>query len=446
MSTYPGRIRVRFPEFGHAAQRLTAAQKDLLRARGILTDSVRGISWKVGADAAIRHSLNTISEDLDQSARLLSMMQVVLGEADAAYHALDKGQYTAYRRTNQHRWSEFPKQWSDLLKEHYGKDTESAEGSYSWLERLLLRETGEYSHKDSAGHRIMDWFKDIGNAVKNIGDSKIAGLFGSMFGYLDSMFNIFDEKTSILEREFKLTKSSASLYTGFFSFAKANGMIPDPVKKQWKGRMDVIGVVGNLFGVGEAVVKFGRTGTGADAAGIGNSGADLLNGIFKIGKDAERVKGLKGVFKSSDLWCVFGKTILSTGGQTYDSIKKYAADGRWDWNDTACTGIEGAVAGLDAMVSGLTFGVVSLDNFNSSPAQLSQAMENGTASYGKSISNYIMNHKDLLDDYNSSSSGLHQTRVVVYASIRQNGEKVVNRMHETGEAIGNWWSRTFKWW
>lgn len=446
MSTYPGRIRVRFPEFGHAAQGLTAAQTDLLRAGGILADSVRGISWKVGSDAAIQRSLNTISADLDKSVRLLSMMQTVLGEADAAYHALDQGQYTDYRRTHEQRWSEISMQWSDILKTHYGKDVESAEGSYSWLERLLLRETGTYSHKDSTGHRIMDWLKDIGSAVKNIGDSKGAGLFGSMFGYLDSLFNIFDEKTSVLEREFKLTKSSASLYSSIFSFAKAKGMLPDSVKKQWQGRMDAIGVVGSLFGVGESVVKFGRTGTGADAAGIGNAGADLLNGIYKIGKDAERVKGLKGLYQPADLWCTFGKTILSAGGQTYDSIKKYAADGRWDVNDTACTGLEGAVAGLDAMVSGLSFGAISLDNFGSSPAQFSQALEDGAASYGKSIGNYILNHQDLLDDYNSSGHWIHQTRVVAYAAIRQGGEKVANKMHEAGEAIGNWWSRRFNWW
>lgn len=168
----------------------------------------------------------------------------------------------------------------------------------------------------------------------------------------------------------KLCKESGDLWKDLYDWAvKGLGDPKDATgifSEANQDRIAGLGVISSMFGFGSSWeevrdgIASGSYGSFGEAMNdlltkVGGSGVDLAkSAVGALGTD-----GLStGVYNPGMLWATFGKTVLSTAGQTFESIGHYSADGSWSATDTGATMIETSVAGLYTLADGLSLGIL----------------------------------------------------------------------------------------
>ena len=107
---------------------------------------------------------------------------------------------------------------------------------------------------------------------------------------------------------------------------------------------------------------------GSSTANIGKETVGFGKTLYLIGKDP--------VFKyPAHVYTSILQSAMDVAGQTYDSIHKYKEDGHWSLEDTAYTGIEASVKGLDTLLSKISFGVFSLKTAGTSAGDTAKWLE-----------------------------------------------------------------------
>lgn len=205
-----------------------------------------------------------------------------------------------------------------------------------------------------------------------------------------------------------LTKSSSELWTALYK-AYEHMDKSDLMKFSWGPKVAALGIFSSsagLFGkIAEAIGGDNSTGWN-----IASNFFDAGSGVFDVGKSiyefknfAELANKSQGLWTSAGQWATLGETVTSTFSQAFKSIGEYSADGKWDLGDTAATGIDSAVVGLEKLISGVTFGTISAKTFGTSTDEMSKVIKNTAGKTGENAGNYILKNKDMLNKYQNGN-------------------------------------------
>jgi hypothetical protein len=121
--------------------------------------------------------------------------------------------------------------------------------------------------------------------------------------------------------------------------------------------------------------------------------------------------------------------VLSTVSTGFKSYDKYNEDGTIDLGEAGKIGIESGVVGLSRVVSGLTFGIVNIDE--ETCANVSSSIETWAEDLGEESRQYGANNPYLLDLY--KKGGINK-----YFACATSLSMVQN------EKIGNWLQGLFQ--
>lgn len=280
----------------------------------------------------------------------------------------------------------------------------------------------------------------IANPILSLLDKKMdigeAGLAKGGLSYIASLYNFFTgDKRGLTGAAdlFDLSDKSIGLWTKWYDYIKGKDTLS-------RG----LGIAGSSFGLVSSTLKvvdkinsgnLGPAGVAGEVIGLGDSALDIWESIEKlkhVGDATPNFIDSGGLYSPLTLWSAFGKTVVATGSQTFKSVEKYSADGKWDLSDTGRTGIESGVAGLYSMFNALSLGGLSelgkVTGFT--PENISTDIENWSHNLGKSAGNYIVNNPSLYEAYNNSGS-IGKTIITFHAAAQSGIQSAV-------EGIGNW--------
>ncbi|MDO5418102.1 MAG: hypothetical protein Q4F29_12945 [Lachnospiraceae bacterium] len=260
---------------------------------------------------------------------------------------------------------------------------------------------GGRGDKDDKDDNILDIIKAYLTArEKGEGDDD-AGFTKDVISYFEDLFDFFSgdmKGYSGFADWCDLGKSSSGLWKAMVDFFK-NRDPGDYIDEKFGKAAMGVGVIGSLFGlIGGVTEALGANGESAgqviskwlDAA---KDGTDLGKTIYDIFDKHE------GVYTPAGIYTVIVGSALSVLSQGSRSVDEYLKDGKWDIMDFAGTGVDVSIAGLESLLSGLTFGVISDDTFGTSVDEISDNLKNKAEEGGKKAGEYIVNHPDMLKEY-----------------------------------------------
>ena len=233
-------------------------------------------------------------------------------------------------------------------------------------------------------------FWNVENLEKN--KDEITGLAGDLVSYCDSLIKFFtgDSKHAPfgIGQWCKLSKASASVWKGFYTVFKksfSDEKTQNLFEKKFGSWATAVGVAGGLMGILGAVTEYSRN--GSSTANIGKETVGFGKTLYLIGKDP--------VFKyPAHVYTSILQSAMDVAGQTYDSIHKYKEDGHWSLEDTAYTGIEASVKGLDTLLSKISFGVFSLKTAGTSAGDTAKWLEEKTTEIGEAAGKLIASNPE----------------------------------------------------
>lgn len=258
------------------------------------------------------------------------------------------------------------------------------------------------------------------NEKSKLDDS--AGIEKGLLEYFKEFWDFFGEKKDI-SGLFELADSSSSLWNEFYKFLEkkdATGIL----RKQWGERAAGIEVIGSLLGLlatiynttQEENINNGKK--WKNFFEILEEGTDFSKDIYDLFTYNEAAQLEEGLYTEAGLYIILIKTILSSVGQAGESISVYYEDGIWDMNDTSRTCIEVSVSGLNSLISGLTYGIISAETFGTTPEEIYQNIENVSAVVGQSAGEYIYEHSEMRDKWNSGNV-FNRIGLIVEAMYKQ---------------------------
>ena len=210
----------------------------------------------------------------------------------------------------------------------------------------------------------------------NLGDKSI-GVWKEYYDYLNSQF---DGQGGIFSFNNQMGVAGLGLLGSMFGFYSS--MYGSINTINTAENMGTAGIIGNLLG------------NGVELTDVGKSFYDLIH----VGEDIE-----SGIYTPQSIYAATAKAYISSLSQGFKSYEKYSADGAWDLRDTGATGIEASVAGLGAIVSALTFGLVSDKTTGVSAEQFSESLEKAADDIGTQSGKYIVNDPELKRKYQESN-------------------------------------------
>lgn len=239
---------------------------------------------------------------------------------------------------------------------------------------------------------LLEVSQNIMKAVSEKNKDEVTGLAGDLVSYCDSLIKFFtgDSKHAPfgIGQWCKLSKASASVWKGFYTVFKksfSDEKTQNLFEKKFGSWATAVGVAGGLMGILGAVTEYSRN--GSSTANIGKETVGFGKTLYLIGKDP--------VFKyPAHVYTSILQSAMDVAGQTYDSIHKYKEDGHWSLEDTAYTGIEASVKGLDTLLSKISFGVFSLKTAGTSAGDTAKWLEEKTTEIGEAAGKLIASNPE----------------------------------------------------
>lgn len=264
--------------------------------------------------------------------------------------------------------------------------------------------------KNGNEHTLDDPFylyiKAILKYKEKFNDDENAGISWGFLNYMEGLRNFWDERSEA--DFFDLGQSSSELWTAYYEYLSKQDST-ELFEKKWGKRVAGVSVAGSIMGLISAVYDTAEQDNDTfskkwdSTFDILEEGTDVIKDGYEWWNYEELLKGKEGIHSTAGKYAILAKTLFSVAGQAGKSIERYSEDGSWSMDDTARTMIESSVAGLESMVSGLTFGIISAETFGVSVDDICKNLEDGTQNLGQQAADYIKEHEDMYDRWNKGS-------------------------------------------
>lgn len=261
---------------------------------------------------------------------------------------------------------------------------------------------GEKDKDDEITDRITELIKSIAQWFDKTDSSDEGGIISGGLAYWKSLVDFFTGDMKGLtgaEDWCNLADNSAGVFEDFYKYLKKYydgvGEIFSSSAKEIIDGVGIggssLGLLGAVFGATESISNGDKGIAGQIGEGIGvtNEVTDLVEKILEAKEIGTAADG--EIYSPLKFYTTIVKGYISAIEQGFESFEEYIADGSWDLGDTAATGVDSSVTGLYAMVSALTFGIISEGTTGVSAEEISNKLKKMTEDIGRSIGNCIKN-------------------------------------------------------
>lgn len=263
------------------------------------------------------------------------------------------------------------------------------------------------------------WFLTVIKTYLKFDESnENAGVTKAGISYMESLYKFFHNgfnKSPLTGAEelFDLFDNSVGLWTGFYDYLKTKynevGEIFSKENQKYVKGMDIVSSVAayisSLFGAIDTIQTsedMGDVGKVGVIFGTNKNAVSLWEAILKLiysGDKTPNITTKSGCYSPLSFYAAILKGYISAISQGFASVDEYSADGEWSVMDTASTGIEASVAGLYAMLSSLTFGIISENFTGVSAKDVSDFLKNRAGNIGVEAGEYIKANPALYQAY-----------------------------------------------
>ncbi len=381
-------IKVNPQKLSQSAQSLQQIRNEIAKSEEQFQYVSSRLDWKVSCEQDIDWILRQIDNELREEGRILADMVTFLQNAAEMYEQLEHEAY----------------QENDISQMFEPMEIEPAP---------LLK----------CYNKLLKMCKDDVKCVSKITDNKTLGFAGDILDYFNNLFSFYnpDEDGAFGLVQFcKLAKSSSGVWKGLYSVLK-EGMRDDVMKKLFEAKFgDVasgVGVAGSFAGLIGAIIQAASTGKWDDYSGIGKAGVDVGKTIYLIGEKSKVVK------YSAHAYTSIIKSAMDFGGKTIEDIKKYGEDGNLTPGEIGRTGVDASIKGLNSLVSGFTFGAISLENMSTTPEELSKKLTEDAEGLGEEAGALIRNDPARKKAYDEASN-IKRTQMLISAIGETSGKRI----------------------
>ena len=357
-------IRVRPEGLQRMSEMLDRVEKDIEQREEAFSIVSRNLDWQVKREEDIDWQLRCICIELQEEKQKIAEIAEYLRRASVIYEKLEKNL----------------------------QDEDERSLSYGTVYNQNEQETPFGTAYVAVYSWLLEVSKNIMKAVSEKNKDEVTGLAGDLVSYCDSLIKFFtgDSKHAPfgIGQWCILSKASASVWKGFYTVFKksfSDEKTQNLFEKKFGSWATAVGVAGGLMGILGAVTEYSRN--GSSTANIGKETVGFGKTLYLIGKDP--------VFKyPAHVYTSILQSAMDVAGQTYDSIHKYKEDGHWSLEDTAYTGIEASVKGLDTLLSKISFGVFSLKTAGTSAGDTAKWLEEKTTEIGEAAGKLIASNPE----------------------------------------------------
>lgn len=316
------------------------------------------------------------------------------------------------------KWKRYIEQLTEIVNPFKGRFTTEYMGNTlnTLLEDALVSINEVEETEDNTQEELVARMLELAKALLKINDEDsnqkdIGGLVASFGSYYQKLVECCDGDAEnawvIYSEAFELTETGINGWEEFLKLLKYYYDL-----KKIPGE-DVVGLSGDFLSIIAAILE--AIGKDYDTVGerIGEAIKNIGGSITDFG--AAILKMLeKGASAAVSIYAGIAKAILASYGQFIESLEEYAKDGSFNLGDVADTGVDVAVAGLAALISTVTKGIISENTTGITEEEVREQLKNSADQLGKDAAEYIMNNPKLREMYNNGN-GAERAMLIAYA-------------------------------
>lgn len=218
---------------------------------------------------------------------------------------------------------------------------------------------------------ILASLKSILKVADSWGDIEAAGIGKDIVSYIEDLVGFYtgDKKGLTGASDLcDLYDSSVGSWKGIYDFFsdkydQTTGFWGDVAQKnvEYLGlSAGFIELLGSLFSASDGLESKSWSTAVADYVDCGGDIVTILKSAYKldhIGDASSLAKSKAGLWSALSIYAALGEAGVEVVSQGFRSYEEYYADGVWDLEDTAATGIDIAITGLHAISHSLTLGL-----------------------------------------------------------------------------------------
>ena len=388
--------------------------------------------------AAVRSNIDAklkkIRQDLEDESQSARQMNRTLQEVVDIYNSTEQQAMDAQKdlSADGQSGSGLPQWLTDFANQIAGfldKDNNSVLEAFKFT-ASLLKNAGKAAGSDEAS--LTGKLFALFSSVSEIANSTPQQLFGNVTGYVSDSFSILNKLSEILEDSSqsigeKLGLSKFGAVTSVIS--SVTGLVEDIAGVVEKWNSTTGDVVDRFASTVEQIIECG--GSVVDTIISGNGMKAVLEAVKK--GSVEAAGTAKKALKSAKSWLTLVDTVVSSVSSAAKATIELGADGRISGQDVGEILFTSGINGLDALISGVTFGLVSCETvFGKNADECVDAVKSWATDISTNASDYIVNNSQRRQEF-LAAGPLKQTAMIFGAVFAGNTEE--NRTVEPGHKV-----------
>lgn len=378
--------------------------------------------------AAVRSSIDAklkkIRQDLEDESQSARQMNRTLQEVVDIYNSTEQQAMDAQKdlSANEQSGSGLPQWLTDFANQIAGvldKDNNSVLEAFKFT-ASLLKNAGKATGSDEASFagKLFALF----SSVSEIANSTPQELFGNVTGYVSDSFSILNKLSEILGDSSKnigekLGLSKFGAVTNVIS--SVTGLVEDIAGVVEKWNSTTGDVVDRFASTVEQIIECG--GSVVDTIISGNGMKAVLEAVKK--GSVEAVGTAKKALKSARSWMTLVDTVVSSVSSAAKTTIELGADGQISGQDVGEILFTTGINGLDALISGVTFGLVSCETvFGKNADECADAVKSWASDISTNAIDYIVNNAQRRQEF-LAAGPLKQTAMIFGAVFAGNTEE-----------------------
>lgn len=395
--------------------------------------------------AAVRSNIDAklkkIRQDLEDESQSARQMNRTLQEVVDIYNSTEQQAMDAQKdlSADGQSGSGLPQWLTDFANQIAGfldKDNNSVLEAFKFT-ASLLKNAGKAAGSDEAS--LTGKLFALFSSVSEIANSTPQELFGNVTGYVSDSFSILNKLSEILEDSSqsigeKLGLSKFGAVTSVIS--SVTGLVEDIAGVVEKWNSTTGDVVDRFASTIEQIIECG--GSVVDTIISGNGMKAVLEAVKK--GSVEAAGTAKKALKSAKSWLTLVDTVVSSVSSGAKATIELGADGRISGQDVGEILFTSGINGLDALISGVTFGLVSCETvFGKNADECVDAVKSWATDISTNASNYIVNNSQRRQEF-LAAGPLKQTAMIFGAVFAGNTEenRTVVPGHNVEATEGTW--------